>query len=82
MNQAEELLKQRPNVEDFPIQPYGYIVALTSYIDKLEQLISTEVSQQSELLIALKECRRWMINKGVNVESDFFKDIDKAINCL
>jgi hypothetical protein len=40
----KELLKQRPNVDDFPLQPYGYIAALTSYIEKLEQLDLTAVS--------------------------------------
>jgi hypothetical protein len=54
---------------------------LLEFIDELEQLTTPVVVGQSEQLIALKECRRWMINKGVNVESDFFKNIDKAINC-
>jgi hypothetical protein len=37
--------------------------------------------QNRELLIALKECRKWMINKGVNIESEFFKNIEKTIDC-
>ena len=57
----------------------------TKEIEELESVVNLLsipiVSQRSELLIALKECRRWMINKGVNVESEFFKNIDKAINC-
>lgn len=58
------------------------ISSLETKIEKLEkQFAISGVVRQSELLIALKECRRWMINKGVNVESDFFKNIDKAINC-
>ncbi len=50
-------------------------------LDNYAELRSSNVVGQSEQLKALKECRRWMINKGVNVESDFFKNIDKAINC-
>ena len=47
------------------------------YVEWLEK----KLTFQCELLITLKECREWMVNKGVNVDSDFFKRIDKAINC-
>lgn len=45
-----------------------------------ENLNIADVSKQSELLITLKKCRKWMINKGINIDSDFFKEIDDVIN--
>lgn len=35
-SQIKLLLKDRPNVDYFDLQPYGYIAALTTYIEKLE----------------------------------------------
>ena len=36
----KDLLKQKPNVDDYKYQPYGYINALQNYIDKLEKAIT------------------------------------------
>lgn len=36
----KDLLKQKPNVDDYKYQPYGYINALQNYVDKLEEAIT------------------------------------------
>jgi histidyl-tRNA synthetase len=38
------------------------------------------ISDVSKLLNTLKKCRKWMINRGINIDSDFFKEIDDVIN--
>jgi hypothetical protein len=62
----KELLKQRPNIDDFPLQPYGYIAALTSYIEKLEQLDLTAVSQAERTVCP--DCRNkgWLYDNNGN----------------
>jgi hypothetical protein len=36
-----KILEERPDPKDYDLQPYGYIVALTAYIDNLEAEIKT-----------------------------------------
>ena len=39
-DKSDKILKEKPNVDDFEYQPYGYINALQNYIDKLEVVIN------------------------------------------
>jgi len=39
MKKNKEILKEKPNLDDFDYKPYGYINALHKYIDKLEKAI-------------------------------------------
>jgi len=41
-------------------------------------LIATP-EEENELLVTLIRCRQWMIARGVNVESEFFENIDNVI---
>ncbi len=52
MKDIKQLLKERPNVNDYDLKPYGYIVALTNYADKLEKAINYSqcCKSDSELL--------------------------------
>lgn len=40
MKDIKQVLKERPNVNDYDLKPYGYIIALTNYTDKLEEAIN------------------------------------------
>jgi len=42
MNIKNKTLPKKPNVDDFDLQPYGYINALQNYIDSLEQALNID----------------------------------------
>lgn len=44
MSSINEIIKEKPKVKDFDLQPYGYIHALQSYIDKLELALKTKTT--------------------------------------
>lgn len=43
-----QILKERPNVNDYDLKPYGYIVAITNYVDKLEEAINYSQCSKSD----------------------------------
>ena len=56
---------QKPNIEDFDLQPYGYIHALQIYVEFLESKIYTKENKTEEniYLNRLKEQYKQMLSK-------------------
>ena len=56
---------QKPNIEDFDLQPYGYIHALQIYVEFLESKIYTKENKTEEniYLNRLKEQYKKMLSK-------------------
>ena len=62
---------QKPNIEDFDLQPYGYIHALQIYVEFLESKIYTKENKTEEniYLNRLKEQYKQMLSKK---QGDFY----------
>lgn len=63
---------QKPNIEDFDLQPYGYIHALQIYVEFLESKIYTKENKKTEeniYLNRLKEQYKQMLSKK---QGDFY----------
>ena len=62
---------QKPNTEDFDLQPYGYIHALQIYVEFLESKIYTKENKTEEniYLNRLKEQYKQMLSKK---QGDFY----------
>ena len=50
-----KILEERPDPKDYDLQPYGYIVALTAYIDNLEAEIKTLPEATSDNMLIYME---------------------------
>ena len=48
MSELSEILKSKPNVEDYDFQPYSYINALQEYIDSLEKSLTIPVNMNAD----------------------------------
>ena len=62
---------QKPNVKDYDLQPYGYIYALQTYVEFLENKISTKGAKTKDniYLNRLKEQYKFAVE---NEESEFY----------
>ena len=60
----KQLILKRPDVKDFDLQPYGYIVALTNYIDQLEKQLAIPFVSDNEAFSEVAVCRIGYYKKG------------------
>ena len=62
---------QKPNVKDYDLQPYGYIYALQTYVEFLENKISAKGAKTKDniYLNRLKEQYKFAVE---NEESEFY----------
>ena len=62
---------QKPNVKDYDLQPYGYIYALQTYVEYLENKISAKGAKTKDniYLNRLKEQYKQMLSKK---QGDFY----------
>jgi hypothetical protein len=63
------IFKERPDPKDYDLQPYGYIVALTNYIDDLETVIKSKPRYVMGVDSYYED--RFNHSKGVDLSKDF-----------
>ena len=67
MKDIKQVIKERPNVNNYDLKPYGYIVALTNYADKLEEAINYSQCCKSESEQLFCQCNKpvqWTTDEG------------------